>query len=100
MTRRHEPDVWTFPVRVTLCEQTRKRWGPYDGISPIGQPGYRTFCEKFAEAVGAESAEAVEQQIRFAISPNHANSGQSQSSILCKAAALVAGYIRDEHLPH
>jgi hypothetical protein len=52
--------------------------------------------------VGAESASAVKQQIRFAMPETTQGSNwrrQAQTAILNKAAALEMGFIKDGQLP-
>jgi hypothetical protein len=64
---------------------------------------FNAFCKAFADAVGAKSADAVKQQIRFAMPESEKGSSwdrQAQTAILNKAAALEAGFIRDKHLPN
>jgi hypothetical protein len=64
---------------------------------------FREFCDAFAKEVGANSGEAVQHQIRFAMPESESGStwegGQAQTAILNKAAALEMGFIQDKHLP-
>jgi hypothetical protein len=83
-------------------------FGAYDTWDRANTPGnnrddaYDAFCQAFASAVGANSAAAVQHQIRFAMPETESGSSwgrHAQTAILNKAAALEEGFIRDKHLP-
>jgi hypothetical protein len=101
--------IWTFEARRLLYQRLVKKFGPYSKWNSGSSPGrnldedFQRFCEAFALVVGAESAEAVKIQIRFAMPESTAGSllrdGQAQTAILNKAAAFDAEFIQNQHLP-
>jgi hypothetical protein len=104
----HKPDIWTGDVRRVLYKRLVQLFGASDKWEKTGSPGrgldkkYEEFCDVFAHAVGAKSADAVMHQIRFAMPETERGSSwkrQAQTAILNKAAALEAGFIRDGQLP-
>jgi hypothetical protein len=105
----HQPKIWTGEIRRVLYHRLVKQFGPLAGWKKSGSPGgklddkFDEFCEAFAKAVDAESANAVKHQIRFAMPESASGSSwgrHAQTAILNKAAALEAGFIEDKHLPN
>jgi hypothetical protein len=105
----HKPKIWTGEVRRVLYSQLTRQFGEYAEWEKANSPGrgldddYDSFCEAFANSVGAESADAVKHQIRFAMPESIEGSTwgrHAQTAILNKAAALEAGFIGDRHLPN
>jgi hypothetical protein len=82
-------------------------FGPSKDWKKTSSPGsphedeFEKFCGVFAKAVGAQSANAVKMQIRFALPEKRGSSWgrQAQTAILNKAAALEMGFIEDNQLP-
>ena len=104
----HQPRIWTGDVRRVLYRRLVQKFGPSEKWKKTSSPGrgldpdFEKFCEAFAEAVGADSADAVKHQIRFAMPETDRGSTwgrQAQTAILNKAAALEMGFIKDGQLP-
>ena len=104
-----QPDIWTGDVRRLLYGRLVKEFGPFEKSEKANSPGrgldqqFKEFCDAFAKAVGAQSGEAVEHQIRFAmpeISQGSTWGRHAQTAIMNKAAALEGGFIEDKHLPN
>jgi hypothetical protein len=105
-----QPEIWTGDVRRVLYKRLVKEFGALDRWEKTNSPGrgldgkFDQFCDAFAKAVGANSADAVKIQIRFAMPETSQGStwegGQVQAAIVNKAAALEAGFIDDKHLPN
>lgn len=83
-------------------------FGPSEKWENASSPGkekdedFNHFCVVFAEAVGANSGDAVKHQIRFALPETERGSSwgrHAQTAILNKAAALEMGFIKDKQLP-
>lgn len=104
----HQPDIWTGDVRRVLYWRLIQLFGPSNTWQKVSSPGggrdqdFDQFCEVFAKAVGAKSANAVKHQIRFALPETKRGSSwdrHAQTAILNKAAALEMGFIDDNQLP-
>lgn len=100
--------IWTPVVRQLLFERLTKEFGPARKWETSSRPGggrdqaFDRFCARFAKVVSANSAKAVKQQIRFGMPVAGEatwGQGQTQTAILCLAAAFEAGFIQDSDLP-
>jgi hypothetical protein len=104
------PEIWTGDVRRVLYQRLVELFGPLSQWQRTNTPGgkqdaeFDQFCEDFARVVGANSAEAVRMQIRYAMPETDSGSiweeGRARTAILNKAAALEAGFIENRHLPN
>lgn len=104
----HQPKIWTGDVRRVLYRRLVQKFGPSENWKKNSSPGrgldkdFELFCKAFAQIVGADSADAVKHQIRFAMPETERGSTwgrQAQTAILNKAAALEMGFIKDGQLP-
>jgi len=65
-------DIWTIETTLVLYRQLMKRFGPHREWYRTSFPydkrfDYDDFCEKFAAAHGAKSADAVKMQVGWAV---------------------------------
>jgi hypothetical protein len=97
--------IWTEAAHNFLYEGLVREFGQFHtwgGYIPNNHAHYKSFLEAVCVAVGCSSAEAVSHQIRFACpisGPVLAQGGHRRNYILNLAAALRAGFIRDQDLP-
>jgi hypothetical protein len=100
--------IWTMEARRFLYRRLVAKFGPLGEWEKSHSPGrgldadFAAFCASFATVIGAQSGDAVQLQIRFAMPESERGSTwgrQAQTAILNKAAALDAGFIDDRHLP-
>ena len=101
--------IWTQAARQFLFERLTEQFGPASKWETSSKPGhgkdqaYNRFCGRFAKVVGANSADAVKQQIRFGmptVGESTWGQGQAQTAILCLSAAFEAGFVKDSDLPN
>lgn len=102
-------EIWTSDVRRVLYARLKALFGPLDAWDGSNSPGrnldkkFQSFCEAFAHVVGADTAKAVQMQVRFSMPETAAGSnwekGHVRTAILNKAAALEVGFITNKHLP-
>ena len=102
-------EIWTNAKHDCLYERVVEQFGPYDEWTDTTLPGrglneaFRQFCADFARITGANSADAVHMQLRYAMPETAEGStwdqARARTAILNKAAALRAGFIRSAHLP-
>jgi hypothetical protein len=106
---KNDRHIWTGDVRRVLYKQLVREFGALETWEKTNSPGkgrdkqFEKFCEQFAKVIGANSAKAVQHQIRFAMPETAKGSTwgrHAQTAILNKAAALEAGFIKDKHLPN
>ena len=97
-------EIWTGEARRLLYARVVELFGTYAKWEKSASPGrgldraFEKFCKDFAKVVGANSGDAVQHQIRFAL-PETANGSYWEPSlapnaILNKAAAIEVGFIR------
>jgi hypothetical protein len=100
--------IWTAAARQLLFERLVAEFGPYSVWAGSGSPGrgldkrYREFLEAFAIVTNANSADAVQHQIMFAVPVRgraHWSGGHQRSAVMNLAAALSAGFIVQADLP-
>jgi hypothetical protein len=93
--------IWSTEARLLLYRLITERFGKFetwDGGMPSNQQAFRKFLETFAKTVGANSGDAVMQQVRFALPETQSGSTwdrpQAETAMRNKIAALDAGFIR------
>jgi hypothetical protein len=102
--------IWTKIASELLYESLVLRFGPYASWQKVHTPGYgkddeyREFCSVFAKAIGANSGDAVQHQIAFALPlPPGARrtweAGQARVYVLNIAMAFYAGFITNSDFP-
>jgi len=101
--------IWTAAAHNLLYQELVKRFGKLPEWETNNRPGrgldfeYDLFCESFAKIVGADSGDAVRQQIAFARQETLPNVKSSRSMVsnfvLNKAAAYHAGFILFANFP-
>jgi hypothetical protein len=87
-----------------MYEQLVRKFGPaktWNGTAPTDRAAYDVWCARFAEQIGASSADAVQIQINFVLQ-KAGNLDPSQSSCWIKnlAAAYWAGFTDASHFSY
>jgi hypothetical protein len=102
--------IWTRAASDLLYETLVERFGAYKEWEKRTSPGrglddkYHEFCKVFAKTVGANSGDAVEHQIAFALpipdgSVHTWDPGQARVAILNIASAFHAGFLSNTDFP-
>ena len=101
--------IWTFETRDMLYHRLTMQFGPRREWESSQRPGrgldeaYTEFLDNFAKMSGANSADAVQQQINFTMPINgeirQLKRGQVGTMVLNLSAALKAGFIEISGFP-
>jgi hypothetical protein len=101
--------IWTAAAYNLLYQELTKKFGPLSDWATNNRPGrgldieYNQFCVHFAKVIGADSGDAVRQQIAFARQETLPGIRSTRSVVsnfvLNKAAAYQAGFIVFANFP-
>ena len=99
--------IWTFENRTLLYRTLVKRFGPYESWELKAYPKqdkeskkeYDKFCASFAVVVGANSDDAVKNQIAWAITTQDVTNGNTLCLWQNKVIAYETGFIPRNLIP-
>lgn len=96
---RNMTKIWTDKARVKMYHELKTQFGPHltwpTKTRPVNKVGYEQFLESKCKEVGCKSPDAVEQQIKFAITDQSKNLNKGHERLYSqnKVAALITGFL-------